>query len=135
MKTTSAMLAFVLAATTSSLWAQQPIPPATPIPPQTSQSVGDSLVKQVSFVNGLPLREAIRMLQAECPGFQAVIVPDPGCAEVNPGLPEMSLKNLPLSQILDVISKSLPEVGVQRVSSSKGDVSGIFWGLLIGLVS
>src|SRR5271166_1945366 len=83
MKTTSAMLAFVLAATTSSLWAQQPIPPATPIPPQTSQSVGDSLVKQVSFVNGLPLREAIRMLQAECPGFQAVIVPDPGCAEVN----------------------------------------------------
>ena len=60
-------------------------------------SVDDALVvKQVSFADGMPLGEAIRWLQSECPGFQAVIVHDPRYPDFNPSLPEMSLKNLPL---------------------------------------
>ncbi|MGO9113729.1 MAG: hypothetical protein ACLP9L_31235 [Thermoguttaceae bacterium] len=124
MKTPPALLALVLAATVSSLCAQQPVRvPLTELaPPQPSSSVADHLVRQVSFKKTTLLDEALRSLESECPGFQTVIVRDPGCTDVNPVLPDMSLKNLPLSQVLDVIAKSLPEVTVDKVSSSKGDV-------------
>ncbi|MGA2257083.1 MAG: hypothetical protein ABSG53_20720 [Thermoguttaceae bacterium] len=121
MKTLSALLAFVLALTVSSLRAQQPVRPAVQIPPPSSQSVGDHLVKEVD-IKGVSLHDAIQSLESECPGFQTVIIHDPRYPDFNPVLPDMSLKNLPLSQILEVIGKSVPELRVDKVSSGKGDV-------------
>jgi len=121
MKTPPTLLAVVLAATVSSLClAQQPPPPTAQSPSRPSSSVGDHLVKELAF-NQTPLDDVLRSLESECPGFQAVIVHDPRFPDFNPVV-DMSLKNLPLSQILEVIGKSLPELRVDKVSSNKGDV-------------
>jgi len=50
-----------------------------------------------------------------------VIIHDPRYPDYHPAV-TMSLKNLPLSQILEVIGKSLPELRVDKVSSGIGDV-------------
>ncbi len=148
MKTASALLACCIALTASSLSAQQvepPSAPAKPIAPQPAQSmpaaditmfrseskpitaqpapsIADHLVNKVTFAEGLPLSDAIQMLESQCPEFQAVIVHDPRNPDFSPSLPAISLKNLPLSQIITVIGSSTPGLMMDKVSSPKGDV-------------
>jgi len=121
MKTPSALLAFALAATIASLCHAQQMGPLTPpAAVKPSSSAGDQIVKEVSF-NDTPLDQVIEFLKDACPGFQAVISHDTRYPDYHPVV-TMSLKNLPLNQILEVIAKSLPELRVDKVSSSKADV-------------
>jgi len=66
------------------------------------------LVKQIEFTN-TTLRDAIKLLQKECPGFQAVVVPDPRYPDFVPVLPNLRLKNLPLGQVMEVIKRLDPD--------------------------
>ena len=126
MKTPSALFAFVLAATMPALCAaQKPALTTEVTPPRSSSPVNDHLLGKVDFV-GVPLQDAIDYFKDACPGFQAVIVHDPSCPDANPMLPNMSLKSLPLSQILEVIGKALPDLKVEKVSSRKGGNVWIF---------
>ena len=56
-----------------------------------------------------------------------MIVHDPRYPDFNPSLPEMSLKNLPLGQILEVIGKSIPELKVDTVSNNRNGLAAV-WG-------
>jgi hypothetical protein len=147
MKKLIATAAFLLVATASGVGVtQQPVQvpqgtsnapevgrqghPAGPVSPGrgslpagslAKDSVGDHLIKQIDFT-GVGLKDAIQGLENDCPGFQAVIVPDPRNPDFDPVLPNMTLKNLPLNQIVEVIEKSVSELKVDKVTSNKGDV-------------
>jgi len=118
MKTSFGLSAFLLAMGVPGLGlAQQPLKP----PEAVKESVGDQIVKKLEFV-ATPLPDAIDFLKDCCHGFQAVIVPDPRYPSYVPVLPTMNLRDLPLSQIVDVMKKSDLELAVDKVSSAKGDV-------------
>ena len=50
------------------------------------------------------------------------MVPDPECADPDPTLPDIELKNIDLNQFLDVLSQALPQLSVDGVQGEKGPV-------------
>ena len=93
-------------------------PPAVAATPPTDDNPP---LKQISF-HGTRLSEAISYLRDACPRFKVVVVPDPQCADPDPTLPDIELKNIDLNQFLDVLSQSLPQLSVDGVQGEKGPV-------------
>ncbi len=76
--------------------------------PHRPAAAGESdnpVLKEVDF-HGVPLSEVVAFLRKSLPGFQAVVVPDPQCADPNPPLPDIELKNVDLQQFLEVLKKA-----------------------------
>jgi hypothetical protein len=111
--------ALLLSVASSRLYAQSPA--RQPIPTVSERMGGNEIasqvVKEIEF-NGAPLSAVVADLKSKCPNFQPVIVADAGC-ERDPTLPDISLKNVPLGQILDLIERMRPDVTIEPVLTGK----------------
>jgi hypothetical protein len=114
-------LLLLLTGPTALLSQERPRPTPPPAVAATPPTDDNPTLKQISF-HGTRLSEAISYLRDSCPRFKVVVVPDPQCADPDPALPDIELKNVDLNQFLDVLKQSLPQLSIDGVEGQKGPV-------------
>jgi hypothetical protein len=87
---------------------------AAPKPASEPSALEDRVLPELNLDN-VSLDDAVSFLRDVTPGFNAVIVRDPGVAKDYPVLHAVKLKNITVGQFLDFLNASFPGIAVQRI--------------------
>ncbi len=110
----------------------QGAPPAATRPAATEpvgKLSGDELQEKVLpdlNLDATPLSDFLDFVRELIPGFQYVIIRDPGIAADFPTLPAMKLKKVTFGQALQIIQEAVPALEYHPVESEKGAVIFLF---------
>lgn len=103
--------------------AAQPAKPAPAPPPKPADPARfdpDAPLPEIK-VEGVTLEDLVQFLQDARPGFQAVVVRDPGAPRDYPQI-TMRLKNVSTMQLLGLIQKAYPQVTIDDTTEGPGGV-------------
>ena len=93
--------------------APAPVPPA-PVPRAGSPEI-ESQVIPGDQISSISLQDLLNLLKDTVPGFNSVIVRDPEVVPDYPTLPAMTLKNVTVGQLLELIKTSFAGVEISRI--------------------
>jgi hypothetical protein len=88
-----------------------PAPPATPAPQQAAPEI-ESRIIPGEKIGHVPLDELLNYLKDKVPGFNAVIIRDPEVVPDYPTVPDMTLKNVTVGQLLQLLRTSFAGVEI-----------------------
>src|SRR5947209_19693100 len=95
-----------------------PPPPAAPAPPVAPAQPLPEIESHVipgDQISSISLQDLLNLLKDTVPGFNSVIVRDPEVVPDYPTLPAMTLKNVTVGQLLELIKTSFAGVYISRI--------------------
>jgi len=122
----------VFAVLTLSLMASLPIANTQAAPataPAAKQPTAEEMQEKILpalDLQAVPLSDFLDFVSQLVPGFQFVIVRDPGVPGDFPILPSMKLKKVTFGQVMAIIQEAIPEIDFHPVESEHGAVIYVF---------
>ncbi len=104
-----------LAASPSLLMAQDADAPA-----ENPPAVEDRVIEEI-HLEGARLSEVIEHLKEVCPGFQAIVITKSNVPATDPVLPNISLKNVKLKNVLRLLEISVPGLAYETIDDGEGN--------------